>query len=64
MLKVNSMNENERRSYIFENQDTNPDRIVDNRFAWLEGALLGDIQTFVNSANWLSERDKHLILQL
>lgn len=41
------MDDTERRNYIFENQNGNS--IVDNRFGWLEGALLGDIQTFVNT---------------
>jgi hypothetical protein len=41
------MDENERRIYIFENQNGNS--IVHNRFGWIERSLVGDIQTFLNA---------------
>jgi tetrahydromethanopterin S-methyltransferase subunit G len=45
MINDNSMSEEERNDYIFGDHI----RPVINRFSWLEGALLDDIQTFVNA---------------
>ena len=39
------LNRSQRRDYIFKDDPKSP---VVNRFNWIEGALLGDIQTFVD----------------
>lgn len=46
MINVTSMNEKDRKDYIFENQSDQP---IVNRFGWLDHALLDDIKTFVNT---------------
>lgn len=45
MINVNSMSEHERMDYIF-GDIVGP---ITNRFGWLQGALLNDIQTLVNT---------------
>jgi hypothetical protein len=45
MIDVNNTDDTQRTEYIFGDH-VGP---VTNRFGWLEGALLGDIQTFVNT---------------
>lgn len=46
MINVTSMNEKDRKDYIFENQSGQP---IVNRFGWLDHALLDDIKAFVNT---------------
>jgi hypothetical protein len=46
MINGNSMSEKERYDYIFGDH---VGKSIINRFGWLEGALLGDIKTFVNT---------------
>lgn len=45
-INHNSMSEEERNDYIFGDHI---EKSITNRFGWLESALLGDIQTFVNT---------------
>lgn len=46
MINGNSMSEEERYGYIFGDHI---EKSIINRFDWLEGALVDDIQTFVNA---------------
>jgi hypothetical protein len=54
LINVNSLNEEQRNDYIFGNQ-IGP---ITNRFGWLEGALMGDIQTIVNT----NQNGRHLVV--
>ena len=44
MINVNSLNEEQRRDYIFGNQIGS----ISNRFGWLENSFIADIQTIIN----------------
>lgn len=49
------MNKAQRLNYIFGNHPRNP---IQNRFGWLEGAFLGDIQTFIDGIGDLIKKKR------